>query len=351
MGDLLLWRPTGASTSVANGIGVVAMRRSGVLAALGACCALVLVAGLAVSAAAAPGPGSSTPAPGRAATAGSNRGDVVFVRGGDLYLVSHVTGTVRRLTWGGGRDDPAFSPDGRTLAYDRGGDIWLLTVGGSARQLTSGGGSSEPAWSADSRTIAFTQLVAGGGSEIFQVPAVGGGTVRLTWATSAGCSAAQPSSRPGTGWLAYVRSNPGSGSCTAGIVRRKPGSVGQLTVASPYAHQPVFTTDGKQLAYLAPCNGQCVGTAVWLASPSGAGQHNAGSLTGWTCGEGDICVQQIASSPFGGWTEEGTWADPDTGQAFTFFQPVAAGPDGVLTTTAPSMSVPEIVGSFTVRPH
>ena len=137
----------------------------------------------------------------------------------------------------------------------------------------------------------------------------------------------------------------------AGIVRRTLGSAGRLTLADLFASHPVYTTNGEQLVYLAPCDGQCLGTGVWLASATGADRHNTPSLTGWTCGEGDLCVQGIATSPSGGWTEEGTWADPDTGQAETCFQGAIENSDGSLTTTAPSTCVPQIVGAFAVRPN
>jgi hypothetical protein len=151
--------------------------------------------------------------------------------------------------------------------------------------------------------------------------------------------------------VVYVRSNPGSGACTAGIVRRQLGSAARLTVPDPYAGQPVFTSDGRHLAYLAPCDPQvCIDTGVWLASSTGTGRHTTEPLTGWTCAEGDMCVQAIAGSPFGGWAQEGTWSDPDTGQAVTCFQGVEENPDGSVSETAPSQCVSGIVGSFSVRP-
>ena len=119
----------------------------------------------------------------------------------------------------------------------------------------------------------------------------------------------------------------------------------------PYASPPVYTTDGLHLVYLAPCYPQgCIGTGVWIATSTGAGRHTTESLGGWSCGEGDLCVQAIASSPFGGWAQEGTWSDPDTGQSTTCFQGAVENPAGDVTATAPSQCVTGIAGAFTVRP-
>ncbi|MBA4160025.1 MAG: CehA/McbA family metallohydrolase, partial [Gemmatimonadetes bacterium] len=53
--------------------------------------------------------------------------------------------------------DPAPSPDGRTVALSHRGWLWLLDLGtGEARRITSSGGmDSRPAWSPDGRQLAF----------------------------------------------------------------------------------------------------------------------------------------------------------------------------------------------------
>jgi Tol biopolymer transport system component len=52
---------------------------------------------------------------------------------------------------------PSWSPDSRRIAFDRGGDIYVMNADGSHRHRLTWTTSLEeaPAWSPDGRTIAF----------------------------------------------------------------------------------------------------------------------------------------------------------------------------------------------------
>jgi Tol biopolymer transport system component/DNA-binding winged helix-turn-helix (wHTH) protein len=87
--------------------------------------------------------------------------------------------SMRQFTFSGGvQQDPAWSPDGRQIAFtsDRSGttDIWIQGVNDAEpRRLTSSPGREwEPAWSPDGQWIAFRSDVRGGG--LYVMAAAGG---------------------------------------------------------------------------------------------------------------------------------------------------------------------------------
>jgi Tol biopolymer transport system component len=92
-----------------------------------------------------------TPAlPARADFRGHN-GRLVFTRSGDLYSVLPDGTGLRRLTTTGGATG-RWSPNGKQIAFERGGYIWIMSADGShQRRLVPGWG---PSWSPDGTRIA-----------------------------------------------------------------------------------------------------------------------------------------------------------------------------------------------------
>lgn len=78
--------------------------------------------------------------------------------GGEIYYYELSSGRLRRLTAG---SDPALSPDGRTVAFTRGGagnGVYLINIDGSNERLIFGASApGSPKWSPDGAYIAFHQ--------------------------------------------------------------------------------------------------------------------------------------------------------------------------------------------------
>ena len=115
----------------------------------------------------------------------------VSFEGGSSRIMVQELATGRRhevTAFPGINGAPAFSPDGRrlalTLSRDGSPDIYVLTLeSGELRRLTSGPEiDTEPAWSPDGRTLVFTSNRSGGRPQLFRISAAGGGAPeRLTF--------------------------------------------------------------------------------------------------------------------------------------------------------------------------
>ena len=115
-------------------------------------------------------------------------------RSGDMeiWLANADGSSPLQLTRGPGlwQDSPQWSPDGRQIAFDsqgEGGHWSVCTIdadGGSVRQLTSDAGDqNNPSWSSDGRFVYFAAQSANVASpqfDIWRVPAAGGTRERIT---------------------------------------------------------------------------------------------------------------------------------------------------------------------------
>jgi hypothetical protein len=272
-------------------------------------------------------------------------GDIVFADG-DLFVV-HSDGTgVRQLTFTGDANDPSWSPDGQSVAYDHAGDIWVLALGHAPRRLTFNGQSFDPTWSPDGTKIAYSRAVRLTLRDIFVVPSAGGSSTRVSWMTRAGCTSAEPTWSP-TGVLFYVRHS-AIAQCTEGIVAQRLGSIGHVVVPDPVAKLPDVTADGTHLLFLSPCDPNfCNGNGGWETTTTGADRHEI--VDRYLCAMGDLCLEGIIASPAGGWVEAATFAEEDTGFFETCFQGAHEDATGQVVTTAPQFCLSRPAFQFDVR--
>lgn len=185
---------------------------------------------------------------------------IVFRALNDLYLLP-IGGKARPLTQDGfSKVDPAWSPDGKTLAYstDKGGslDLWLRDMAtGESRQLTRFDGAAvSGAWSRDGKSIAF--LGQNGG--LFVADAATGETRRLyadIWEPG------KPSWGPGDKTIAYAAFKPYSARFREGLseILTVDVETGKGTYAPILPHRslgtrgddgPAWSPDGTQLAFV-----------------------------------------------------------------------------------------------------
>jgi tricorn protease len=82
-------------------------------------------------------------------------------------------------------NNPALSPDGKTIAFDYAGDVWTVPVtGGIAKPLTSNPARDrQPKFSPDGKEIAFVSDREGS-AQVFVMPALGGTPEQVTFHTA-----------------------------------------------------------------------------------------------------------------------------------------------------------------------
>ena len=98
---------------------------------------------------------------------------VIRVIGTDGTGITGVTGSL------GGRN-PAWSPDGTRIAYDTPAGVFVADVNGTNRIQLTGASGAEPAWSPDGSQIAYIRPL-GNGTELAVRPSDGGNfTVRVS---------------------------------------------------------------------------------------------------------------------------------------------------------------------------
>ena len=177
---------------------------------------------------------------------------------------------------------PAFSPDGKQIAFvrnrDQGGsaDLRLVSVlGREERKLTSLNREiSSPTWTADGKRIIFAVSVGPGESALFSVATTGSEPERLQFISS---DAASPAiSRQGDK-LAYVTEFLDSDIWRVSI--KDVAAPTKLIASTRMDMQPVFSPDGSRLAFVSSRDGMY---AIWTSNADGKDPVRLSSVRGAT---------------------------------------------------------------------
>ncbi|MED5618388.1 Tol-Pal system beta propeller repeat protein TolB [Ideonella sp. BN130291] len=157
----------------------------------------------------------------------------------------------------GSNSAPAWSPDGSqlalTLTREGGSQLYLMSrEGGTPRRIThSSGIDTEPVFSPDGKQIFFVSD-RGGGPQIYRMPAGGGNAERVTFSGSYNIS---PSISPDGRLLAYIARQ--GNSFKLATMDLGSGTTTQLTDTTD-DESPSFAPNGKLLIYATRAGGRDV---------------------------------------------------------------------------------------------
>jgi TolB protein len=184
---------------------------------------------------------------------------VSFHTGKAVVYVQDISSGARRTLadYRGTNSAPAFSPDGQrvalTLSRDGGSQLFMVRSDGSGlKRLTQSMAiDTEPAFSADGRTLYFVSD-RGGGPQIYRMSADGGQAERISFNGPYNVS---PSVSPDGKWLAYVSRQDGAyRTCLMDLL------TGAVRVISDTAddESPSFAPNSKLLVYASRAQGRDV---------------------------------------------------------------------------------------------
>lgn len=205
-----------------------------------------------------------------------------------------------------GASQPAFSFDGKRIACvvrRQVNEIWVLeSNGANPRSLTPDAGSdhSAPAWSPDGRKIAFSLL-----GDIWVIPAEGGKAVNLTQSEAGDATPSWSPDGESIAFASTVKDSSRIWIMNADGGKARPLSTGGGDSGSDFA--PAWSPGGDRIAFVTNRSGT---GEIWLVSPAGGVEEpvldfdlQADARLAWSPGGGRLAFiskDQILSVEFPG---------------------------------------------------
>jgi WD40-like Beta Propeller Repeat/Lysyl oxidase len=158
----------------------------------------------------------------------------------DLFVVDADGSHRGRLTWTDGVDEssPSWSPDGKRLVLERGGEIVTMRADGSGDRVLAAG--MQPAWSPRGDRIAYSD-----GDDVYVLSAKKGTMKRLISALG---SQSAPAWSPDGRRLVYVSDESATPDIYMLVLRT--GATTRLTADDAADASPTFAADGRNVAFV-----------------------------------------------------------------------------------------------------
>jgi Tol biopolymer transport system component len=188
---------------------------------------------------------------------------IAWQRGGQIWLMNSDGTEPHALTSDGTNAAPTFSPDGTKIAFDRdppedmsiNSDIWVMNVDGTGMQNLTGTPSpaheSGPTWSPDGTKIAYGSTATGGG-DIYTMNADGSAQT-----SSPGNSAAldsDPDWSPDGEKILFVSAR--SGTVSVWTMNADGTAADNLTDATIFDADPAWSPTGDRIVFTRDSGGQ-----------------------------------------------------------------------------------------------